>query len=1062
MATTKSRLKRVRTGSALPASSYERLADVFHHILSEQDLGSLLERIAESLADLVPYDTFSVYEAEEPLLRPVLAKDQYAENILSTDCYFGEGITGWAVEHREAVLANNVHRDARAVTIPGTPMEPESMISIPLIARDVVKGVLNIYRLGEDATFTKQEFEFAKRFGVAAALALDNAHARARLEHEAQTDSLTGLYNHRHFHERLRSELTRAGRARDTVTLMMVDLDDFKRINDVYGHGTGDQILQTVADMIRLSVRASDVPCRLGGEEFVVIMPSCSAGDAFGLASRLSERLAATSFDPAPDVTVSIGIAQGPEHAMNPRELLACAEAAMMTAKTRGKNRTVLFDDTTTERPAAMLGSTRRDDVRSIAHLKMLQSVAGKLNRLNSVQEIGQAITNELRTLIDYHNCRVYVAEQDVLWPVAFRGELEYYAEESPEALACQIGEGITGTVAATGKSLLIPNAMDCEFAITIPGTDDVDESMIVVPLTYGPRVVGVIAISKLGVDQFDEDDLRLLEVLAGQASVALENARLYEAQKRDAQNALALLESAHVMAAADTPTLLGEESVRMAVALTDADQSSLWLEAEISREISCSAQIGYTGDPNAARLSHIRFGRDVAGKLIGEKTKPFVLTSQELEDIFGPEARQADHTVAIAPLLRGNDLFGWIVVRQPTDGQIFFTEEKLRLLEGLAFQTSTAMQKQDLYKAQKESAEIASALLDFSRELASIEEMGEVLIRTVEYAAIVIGSPRTSLWIQDPAGDFLVPEALWGFDDDRRREMVDARLSLGELGPELYGSEPFILTTEDVEKLGARFESVGSLSYAVVPLKVDGERIGCLAVAAPVLGDHDFSKRKMRLLAGIANQAQVALGRASSFENLEKTFLSTVESLANALEAKDEYTSSHARSITDMSLEVGHALGIDPKELKRLHLGALFHDIGKIGIPSEILLKPGRLTAYERTIMQTHPELGEKILAPIERLADVRPIVRACHEHFDGSGYPDRKRGDEIPLESRIILVCDAYHAMTTDRPYRKRLSDREARKRLRNGAGAQFDPEIVDVFLRLLDEDPDFAANF
>ena len=100
---------------------------------------------------------------------------------------------------------------------------------------------------------------------------------------------------------------------------------------------------------------------------------------------------------------------------------------------------------------------------------------------------------------------------------------------------------------------------------------------------------------------------------------------------------------------------------------------------------------------------------------------------------------------------------------------------------------------------------------------------------------------------------------------------------------------------------------------------------------------------------------------------------------------------------------------------------------------------------------MQQHPELGEKILAPIERLAEVRSIVRSCHEHFDGGGYPDSKTADEIPLEARIILVCDAFHAMVTDRPYRDRLPEAEARRRLRKGAGTQFDPGVVDVFLGL-----------
>ncbi|MET0560624.1 MAG: HD-GYP domain-containing protein, partial [Gaiellaceae bacterium] len=202
-----------------------------------------------------------------------------------------------------------------------------------------------------------------------------------------------------------------------------------------------------------------------------------------------------------------------------------------------------------------------------------------------------------------------------------------------------------------------------------------------------------------------------------------------------------------------------------------------------------------------------------------------------------------------------------------------------------------------------------------------------------------------------------------------------------------------------------------------------------------------------------IALQTRLALQTATSYETLERTFLSTVEALANALEAKDEYTSSHARWITDLALRVGEELGLEPRELKRLELGALFHDIGKIGIPSRILTQPGPLTVDERAVVESHPVLGERILAPIEQLGEVRLIVRCAHEHYDGTGYPDQLTGEQIPLESRIVLACDAYHAMTTDRPYRKSLGEEEARRRLVEASGAQFDPQVVDALLRVLD---------
>src|SRR4051794_23515040 len=424
--------------------SYRQLADVFHDILSEHSLDNLLERIADTLAELVPHDTLSIYQADDAQtqLVPVLARDKWAEKIMDSRSDFGEGITGWAALHREPVRTNQAHLDPRTKTVPGTPPdEAEALITVPLIARDLVKGVLNIYRLGEHASFADEEFELATRFADAAALALDNAQIRARLEYQAQTDSLTGLYNHRYFHERLRSELTRASRSRDSVAVLMLDIDDFKRVNDVYGHGSGDQVLTDLAELLRNALRGSDVVCRLGGEgvgviiaggdavdardlapkvaetraEFGVIMAGGDAVDALNLAQRLTETLAEVEFGPAGSVTISIGISEGPEHAMNPRELVACAEAAMMTAKARGKNQIVLFDEHTTERPGGKPASRR--DVRSIAHLKMLQSLAGKLNRLNDVRQTGVVMAAELRLRISYPICGVVVFEGDAAAP---------------------------------------------------------------------------------------------------------------------------------------------------------------------------------------------------------------------------------------------------------------------------------------------------------------------------------------------------------------------------------------------------------------------------------------------------------------------------------------------------------------------------------------------------------------------------------------------------------------------------------------------------------------------
>jgi diguanylate cyclase (GGDEF)-like protein len=862
----------VTAGSAEP---YRRLAEIFHDVLSEQSLGALLERIADTLAELIPYEDVHIYEADESQreLIPVLARSEWADEIMSETFSFGEGITGWAVEHREAVLPNQAHLDPRVRFVPGTPLDPEALIAVPLVARGRLKGTLNIYRVGEDAAFSDEEFLLAKRFGDAAALAIDNAHIRARLEHQAETDALTGLYNHRAFHDRLRQALVQASAAHDTVAVVMLDLDDFKKVNDVYGHGVGDQLLHQVADVLRATVRTSDIVCRVGGEEFAVILPSGDLRSSTSLAERIGEQLAKLAVEAVGRLTVSTGIAVGPENAANPRELVACAEVAMMTAKTRGKGLIVPFDESDRERPSEE--AVRRDDVRSIAHLKMLQSLSGKLSRLNDVAQIGLTIADELRLLVDYHNCRVFLRDDDDLVPVAFRGDLTGATPDPTTLLPTKVGRGITGRVAELGTPLLVGDAAHHEFGEQIEGTAEIEESLLAVPLQYGARVTGVIVISKLGLYQFDADDLRLLEVMAGHASVALENARLYESQRREAES--------------------------------------------------------------------------------------------------------------------------------------------------------------------------AKALLAFSRELAEASGIAEVAERATTGAAGILESPSTSVWLQNATDGAL--ERLAAFPEPEEGAS-SVSIPAEHLEPWLVRTEPYIVEPADYAAIASVPEGTEG-RFAIAPFTVDG-RWG--VVAAAIAARATPEDRELEPLASIARQTRLALQTATSYETLERTFLSTVEALANALEANDEYTSTHARWITDLALQVGNELGLEARELKRLELGALFHDIGKIGIPSRILTKPGPLTSEERTLVESHPILGERILAPIEQLGEVRHIVRCAHEHYDGTGYPDHLVGEQIPLESRIILACDAYDAMTSDRPYRQSLGEEEARRRLVEASGTQFDPQVVDALLRVL----------
>ena len=190
--------------------------------------------------------------------------------------------------------------------------------------------------------------------------------------------------------------------------------------------------------------------------------------------------------------------------------------------------------------------------------------------------------------------------------------------------------------------------------------------------------------------------------------------------------------------------------------------------------------------------------------------------------------------------------------------------------------------------------------------------------------------------------------------------------------------------------------------------------------------------------------------------ERLEKIYSSTVESLMAALEAKDSYTSSHSEGVAEYAILIldGLNLDISSEFMEIFRYVCTLHDIGKIGVSEQILRKKGKLNKKEWEEIKKHPEIGVSILQPIEFLEKFIPMVLYHHEHFNGGGYPEGKKGKDIPLWARVLAVADSYHAMRSDRPYRPAMSEEDALEELKAGAGEQFDPEIVKVAVRVLKE--------
>jgi putative nucleotidyltransferase with HDIG domain len=195
---------------------------------------------------------------------------------------------------------------------------------------------------------------------------------------------------------------------------------------------------------------------------------------------------------------------------------------------------------------------------------------------------------------------------------------------------------------------------------------------------------------------------------------------------------------------------------------------------------------------------------------------------------------------------------------------------------------------------------------------------------------------------------------------------------------------------------------------------------------------------------------------RIAAALELNQAYRGTVMVLSDVVEAEDNYTASHCRSVVELAGAVADEMGLNSRTRQELEIAALLHDVGKIAIPNEILNKPAKLTDQEFDLMKTHTIEGQALLDRVGgRLAKVGAIVRSCHERWDGRGYPDGLAGDDIPVAARIVFCCDAYSAMTTDRPYRKAMSQADAVAELRQNSGSQFEPRVVEALERVIEND-------
>lgn len=342
--------------------------------------------------------------------------------------------------------------------------------------------------------------------------------------------------------------------------------------------------------------------------------------------------------------------------------------------------------------------------------------------------------------------------------------------------------------------------------------------------------------------------------------------------------------------------------------------------------------------------------------------------------------------------------------------------------------------------------------LIELSSLINSSLELNDVKRKAIESATNLLNAEGGSLILIDKESGDMFFETVIGEKGEIIRGL---RLKKGEGIAGWVANTGEVLIINDVQS-DKRFlkefdkkTKFKTRNMICVPLKSKDKILGVMQVINKK--DGDFCEEDKNLFLAFANQVAIAIENALLYQELKETFYSTVQALADTIEKRDYYTGEHIKRVMNYSIEIGKALGLSKKELEDLKLASILHDVGKIGIRDQILLKNDRLEPNEAKLMSKHAEIGAEILSHIQALKDIIPGVRGHHERVNGKGYPDGLKDEEIPIIARIIAVADAFDALTTNRPYRDAISDDEALKELKDNAGIQFDKNVVDTFIKL-----------
>lgn len=342
--------------------------------------------------------------------------------------------------------------------------------------------------------------------------------------------------------------------------------------------------------------------------------------------------------------------------------------------------------------------------------------------------------------------------------------------------------------------------------------------------------------------------------------------------------------------------------------------------------------------------------------------------------------------------------------------------------------------------------------IMRYGKRLITIHDLDKICNLVLEAAIKESDSDRASIMLLEKDG-YLRIRGSRGIPKEVLAKARRQKIGHGISGKVARSGQPLIINKGQKIPRAARktLRGLGLVSAVSIPIMSDDKVLGVLNLGK-LRNKPFFDREDAELLLILAYEAGAAISNCRLFEEVHELYTGSIISLAAAIDTRDHYTHGHSKKVADIATATARKLTLTNHEVDNIYFASMLHDIGKIGIPDKILLKPGRLTEKEFDVIKKHPIYGIRILKHIPRLKPIIPAIYHEHEHYDGKGYVEGLKGERIPIASGIIAVADAYEAMTSNRPYRKSMSKRKAIEEIKRCAGTQFDPKVVKAFLKVV----------